>query len=70
MPDITLCTNSTCELRDNCKRALIYNDNKPNQSYKHFDYVKLITDHLLDKKEDFIYCDFQLKIEKLTKHKK
>ena len=60
MPDITLCTNSTCELRDNCKRALIYNDNKPNQSYQHFEPVK---HYFYDRFE--YKCEFQLET---TKH--
>lgn len=61
MPDITLCTNDTCEIKDNCKRAIVYNDGKPNQSYQYFE-PETKFDHL---ENCFFYynCKFQLKIK-------
>ena len=66
MPDITLCENQTCPLRDNCKRGLLYNDEKPNQSWAYFDctYCTRYKDYSYGKYES-VYCEFQLKINEL-----
>lgn len=60
MPDITLCTNKTCPLRDNCKRGQEYTDKNPNQSWAHFSPIRKGTDYF--NQEFWCVCDFQLKI--------
>ena len=59
MPDFSLCSNLECPLRDNCKRAMIYDDNKPNQSYTTFSFSKIIT---VDNEITY-FCKFQKPIK-------
>ncbi len=58
MPDITLCQNQTCPLRDNCKRGISYNDEKPNQSWAHFEPVGQRIDYWTDELD--YSCEFQI----------
>ena len=62
MPDITLCTNKTCPLRDNCKRGVEYPKSEY-QSYCHFQYGYTTCYKNYPYEEyEMVTCKFQLKI--------
>lgn len=62
MPDITLCENKDCLLRDNCKRGLVYNDEKPNQSWFYVEPVSLFDENGECYPEYRCKCEFQIEI--------
>lgn len=61
MPDFSLCSNLECALRDNCKRAIVYNDNKPNQTYTRFEPTDECIDYFNNEFAPF--CEFQKPIK-------
>lgn len=65
MPDITLCQNQTCPLRDNCKRALKYEGELAHYQFysAHFFY-----DRGWDENDEIIHtCEWQLKLNNYGK---